>query len=108
MDAYALKSSGAEMVTDTKTAQAMIKAEMEARKAAQAPDDVTFKGGGGPKGKGKGKVGKLEVDRMEVRGSEMVRAMAPFTREISRAIRKDRPRTSLFGMGSLTVANGVE
>jgi hypothetical protein len=65
------------------------------------------KGGRGGRGGG-AKVSKMEVDRFEVRGSDLVRAMAPMTRQIDRSLRKRAPRTALFGLGSLTVANGGE
>ena len=104
----------------TSREQAAINAQnarmMEQWKAQQQQgkqtDDVTYGGGGGGrKGKGKGgaaKVSKMEVDKLEMRGSELVRVMAPLTRQIDRSIKARSPRSALFGLGSLTVANGVE
>jgi len=77
------------------------------RKDLNEGKEGEYKGSKGPKGKG-AKVAKMEVDRLEVRGSELVRAMAPMTRQIDRSLRKRAPRTALFGLGSLTVANGGE
>lgn len=88
---------------------AQILAEVEAhrnRKDMNENPEVKFKGGGGRKGDQK--VGRMQVDKLEVRGQDLTRAMAPMTREISQAIRRERPRTSLFGLGSLSVANGSD
>ncbi|MFH1568533.1 MAG: hypothetical protein ABIL09_11105 [Gemmatimonadota bacterium] len=59
-------------------------------------------------GRGGAKVGKMSVDKLEVKGSDLARIMSPTVRAIQMQSRFDRPLASSFGLGaSVPVANGL-